>query len=154
MLTLTTIKPSVVLTPVKSTGLHIYWPFLERGLNDIIRKTHPDWLPPDVYMALRAEAATAVIVSRGTRLLGFIVWHKQERVFSHILDIFVWAAWALPLRERLPGDDIEEAVWRGIEYLRELKLTLAAKRDIAISSRKGLCKKYGLKPLFTTYEVG
>lgn len=145
MLTLTTIKPA---------ELHVYWPFLERGLNDIHKRTHPDWLPPDVFMALRADAATAVIISRNSRLLGFIVWHKQERVFSHILDVFVWGAWALPLRERQPGDDVAEAISRGYEYLLGVKKAIGASRIIMISPRKGFQRKYGFKPLFTTYEVG
>lgn len=144
----------MTLTTIKPAELHVYWPFLERGLNDIHKRTKPDWLPPDVFMALRADAATACLVLRDARLLGFIIWHRQERVFSHILDVFVWAAWSLPLREQLSTDNMPEAVARGYEYLLGIKQAIGASRIIMISPRKGFQRKYGFKPLFTTYEVG
>lgn len=143
----------VVITPVKPAELHQAWDFLERGLEDIRRKVKPDWRSPDVFGAIRAEWATACIVSRGHRYLGFIVWHKQQRGWSGIMDVFLWAGWALPLRERLPGDGIAEAHWRVREYLYAVKQAIGAQKIIAVSSRKGLVKKYGFKELFFTLEM-
>ena len=144
---------SVVITVIKPAELHQHWDFIERGLEAIRRKVKPDWLAGDVYGALRADAAVACIVSRGVRLLGFLIWHRQERPWSHKLDVFVWATWALPLRERLPGDDIAEAIWRGREYLYGVKRAIGAEKVIAISSRRGFVKRYGFKELFFTLEI-
>lgn len=137
---------------VKPSDLHKWWPLLNRGLGDIRRKVKPDWLEADVYGALRAEAATAVIVQRGPRLLGFMVWHKQERVWSRTLDIFVWAVWALPIRERIAADGWPEPFYRGWQYLSDLKRAIGADKVITIS-RKGLQRKYGWRPIWLTYEV-
>ena len=148
-----TINPPVVIIPVKPSELHQWWPFIERGLFDICRKVHPDWIPPDVFGAIRADAAKACIVMRGIRALGFFIYHPQNRPWSGILDLFVWATWALPLRERLPADGMAEAIQRGIEYLHEIKRSLAAQRIIAISSRRAFTRRYGFKTLFQTLEI-
>jgi hypothetical protein len=149
------IEPQVVITPIKSTELHGYWPFIEQGLVNIQRKVRPDWIPADVYGALRADAATCCIVTRATRWLGFFIWHKQERPWSHLVDVFVWAVYSIPFRDRRPGDDVDEAMQRGIEYLHNVKSLIGANRVIMITSsqRKGWARKYGLKPIYTTYEV-
>ena len=143
----------VVITPVRPTELHSVWPFLERGLSDIVCKIEPDWIPADVYGAIRAEVATAVIVTRAERRLGFGIWHKQERPWSHKLDIFVWAVWAIPLRERIPSDNLPEVMYRGIQYLYGVKAALGANAVIMVSSRKGFARHYGFKQRFITYEV-
>jgi hypothetical protein len=139
--------------PMRSNDLHQYWPFLRRGLETICRKVKPapDWIPEDIYAALRTEIAVALIGSRGPRQLGFVIYHKLERPHSHLLDMFVWAWWAIPLGERLPSDNIPECMSLGWEYLREVKKALGANRIIGISSRPGIIKKYGFKFLFYTY---
>ncbi len=147
------IVPQIAITPVKPAELHQVWDFLERGLEDIRRKVKPDWRSPDVFGAIRAEAATAVIVSRAHRWLGFVVWHKQIRPWSGILDVFVWAGWAIPLRERIPTDGIAEAIWRVREYLYAVKQGIGAQKVIAVSSRRGLVKKLGFRELFFTLEL-
>lgn len=148
----TIIKPLSIIS-IKPAELHTYWPFIQRGLLAIRRKVESDALPEDIYGAIRAEAAYVFIVSRETRWLGFAVWHKQERPWSHKLDMFVWGVWTIPLRERLPGDNVTEAFQYGRAHLHEIKRSLAANRIIGISSRKGLCKRYGFKELSFTCEI-
>lgn len=147
------ILPPVLFTVVKSAELHRYWPFLDRGCRDICRKVKPDWRPEDLYGALRAEAAVAVIVTRAERMLGFIVWHRQERTWSRTLDVFVWAVWTIPVRERIPADGWPEPFYRGWQYLSDLKRAIGGNKVITIS-RKGLQRKYGWKPIWLTYEIG
>ena len=149
----TTINPPVVIFLVKPTELHTYWPFLERGLKDIHRKVEPDWIPPDVYGALRAEAATAAIASRDHRWLGFAIYHRQERPWSHKSDLFIWCLWNIPLRERLPTDDVPEAMQRGIQYLKEVQRMMGAERMVSITSRRSIVQRYGKRELFITYEI-
>jgi len=141
------------LVSVKSTELHRYWPFLRRGLENICEKIKPapDWIPEDVYVGIRSELAVALIGSRGDRQLGFIVYHKLERPHSHLTDLFLWCWWAIPLRERIPTDNIPDCMLQGWQYLQSVKKAIGAHRIIGISSRPGVIKKYGFKFLFYTY---
>lgn len=143
----------VVISPVKPAELHQHWAFLRRGLDDIVRRVKPDWISEDIFGAIRADVVTAIIVSRGTHKLGFAVYHRQNRPWSGKYDLFLWAAWAIPLRERLPDDDLPQAIQHGIAYLHDVRRSIGAERLVAISSRRGLCKKYGLKTLFYTLEI-
>lgn len=149
---------SVQIIQIKPADLHRHWLFIERGLNDIRHKLVDlcDWLPPDVYGAIRVEAAFCIIVGRNDRELGFIIYHRQERPWSHKFDLFLWCWWMIPLRERLPADLINEGFDEGVQYLRNVQRSIGAERLIGTSSfRRGstLVRRYGFKPLSITYEI-
>jgi hypothetical protein len=129
------------LNPAK---LHFYFPFIRRGLEDILRKNTPRkmrvgpsheavplpdvlvntkvrYRPEDVYAALAYNRATAYLVSRNRRLLGFFIVHPQPINFTDKTELFLWTAWALPIRERRPQDDFPDAIRRSIAFLAALK---------------------------------
>ena len=143
----------LTINPVKPAELHKYWGFLERGLKDICRRIKPDWLPPDVYGAIRAEVAAAAIICQGSHRLGFVIHHRQEQPWSHTVDLFIWAAWRRPPRECLPSHNIAQAWEETVKYLRQVQNAIGARHIVMITSRKGFYRKYGYKQRFITYEV-
>jgi len=108
-------------------------------------------MPFDVLGAIRGGQAECVIVSRGTKALGFVVWYRQARPWSGKLDLFVWAAWAIPLREREAGDNVSEAVLLTVQWLKEQKRLIGANKIVFISSRKGFARRFGFKPVLMTF---
>lgn len=149
--------PPVTIIPIKPADLHQYWPFLERGLNDIVRKVKPDWIPPDVYSALRAGSATVAIACRGDHQLGFVIYYRQERSWCNKADLFVWCMWNIPLRERLPDDDMPDAMKTGIDYLHDWQRAWGCERVISITTADdrghALAARYGKGLLALTYEI-
>ena len=149
----TKIEP-VELAELKLESLHAHWPFVRRGLDAIHQRLKPDWIPENVFAALVAGHSSCVVVSRGARPIGFVVYYKQPRPFSFKPELFVWAAWALPLRERLQSDNLPEAiaiVWR---YLVNVAKGNYGTNVISwISPRGGFERKYGWKPHFKTFQI-
>ncbi len=148
--------PILRITPVNPDRLHDVWEFIERGLEDIRRKIDVQWRSPDVYGALRSNSATALIVARGTRQLGHFIWHKRPRDWNPgIIDVFVWTTWTIPLRERLPSDNMLEVEYRTKQYLSGIKHDIGAAKIIGVSSYergRALVRKFGYRPLALTYE--
>jgi hypothetical protein len=100
--------------------LHDHWPTLKRGLDAIIRKTpNVRWIAEDVYAALANQTAFAFQVWQlpARRYMGFFIVHPQNVGFSDKTELFCWAAWTIPLREREPGDDVEGSVRCSIEHM-------------------------------------
>ena len=155
---------SATITPLKVERLHTYWRFIERGLNDILRKNSPDrlisntkvrWQPPDVYAALQFRAATAYLVSRNRRLLGFFVVHPQNISWTDKTELFLWAAWAIPIRERRSADDVAGAIADSIAFLDGLKQTGKHAELTMITMRPGFLRRSPyrewFKPQFQSY---
>ena len=163
-LTIERTPPSVSITQLKVAELHLYWGFIRghrrlaprlpaTGLEAILAKVKADWHPEDVYAALRGEHATCIIVSRETRLLGFVIYYTQPRPWSGKLDLFIWCAWGLPPCLTVPGDNLPEAVLLTHQFLRNVKTELKAENIVFITSisRRGFAKRFGFRPMFTTF---
>jgi hypothetical protein len=147
-------KP-LVLFEVTPERLQDLWPFLRRGLEDIKRKQKPDWIPESVFAALATGGTQCVIASRGDRLLGFEVFYKQIKPWSRKPELFIWAAWDLPIREWQEGDDMPEmvaAMWR---YVNNVAISNYGTDVITwgttLSRARAYEKKYGWKPKYVTF---
>lgn len=154
-LSLTTIADEPLdLVEVKPETLHHFWPFIDKGLKSVIRKVQPDWIEGDIYAALRGAQANAVIAVRGGHYLGFSVYYKQPRPFSLKPELFIWATYTIPLKERRPNDNVPaafQAVWR---YLERIAIYGYGTRSLAwISTRKGFERQYGWRPRFMMFSV-
>lgn len=145
------------LFELKQEDLQRYWPFLRRGLDDIKRKIRPNWLPEDIFTVLRAGQVSCVIGRRGTRLLGFQVYSKQQRPFSYEPELFIWAAWNLPLRERQGDDDMRELVLAMWRHVGNVATSNYGTDNIAWMTRYGRAKafkeKYGWRPAYAAFQV-
>ena len=148
------------MTPVSITAadpkdLHRHWPLVRRGVGAVMRKLgkrRVDFIIPDVYAGLRNGSCTLHLVSRETRVLGFLISYPQLRPFSGKRELFCWIAWALPLRERLPGDRDPAAALEAIQFLKEHGKKLECDRIVVASSRRGLAR-YGFTPTITTWTL-
>lgn len=80
------------LQVVDPARLYEIWPAVRLGLLSVIAKTNADWLPEDVYAALKTKAAT-LLTTEGSD--WFIVAQQQGRAYGSCL--FIWVLYA-------PGD--------------------------------------------------
>ena len=114
---------------------------MRRGIADVVRHLKPhriDFIPEDVYVGLRNGACTLHLVSRETRTLGFLITYVQTRPFSGKRELLCWIAWSIPLRERLPGDNVPLAALETRDFLKEHARKLECDRVVMASSRKGI----------------
>lgn len=142
----------VSILQVQPQSLHDVWPFVETGLIAIVRKARPDWLVPDVFANIRTSQAALYMVSRGPRMLGFFVTQTMRRPFSNKLEYFEWCAYTLPLRERLPDDNIPEAVALSIDFMRQQARALGCDRIVTLSRRPSYAV-FGFRKTFITWEM-
>ena len=150
--------------PVAPGRLHETWPFIKRGLEAIVRKTpNIRWIPEDVYAALQHNNASAYLVrdNHSGRVMGFFVVHPQNTGFSDRTELFLWAAWTIPLRERMNGDNVDGAIRAAIEHMVKLAhdgghvglVFLTARRGFSIANRLGKPGLPYFTPAFTAYRV-
>ena len=143
---------SVSITQVPSLSLHDVWNFVERGIETVRRKVKPDFLAPDVYAAIRFNNAQLYMVTRGPRALGFFVTYTQHRPFSNRLEYLLWIGYSIPLRERLPDDNVSEAVAMSLAFMQQQARALGAAGPVMLSTRKGW-ERYGFTSGFTTWTM-
>lgn len=80
-----------LLTEVRPDQLHDYWPVVEKGLLRVKRKTHPTWIPADIYSAIKTGNAVLFMISDtafcvlqkvsdfdGPRLLVWVIYGPHE----------------------------------------------------------------------------
>lgn len=150
-------KSPLTLFELKPDQLHQWWPLLKRGLDEIKRKIGPDYIPEDIYAALRNGQTSCVIAQRSSRPLGFVVYYKQLRPFSARPELFIWAAWDLPYQLRQEGDDVDEMVARMWEYLTLVAKNAYGTDQIAWMTKprraSAFARKFGWQPTFTLFQV-
>lgn len=142
----------IAINQVQPQQLHDVWGFVGRGIETVIRKVKPDFISPDVYAAIRFNNAQLYMVTRGSRALGFFVTYAQRRPFSNKLEYLIWIGYTIPLRERLPEDNLTEAVALSLNFVQEQARSLGAAGPVMLSTRKGF-ERYGFTQGFTTWTM-
>jgi len=147
------------LFELKQEDLHIYWQaIIERGAADIKRTLKPSWIVPDIYSLLRNQQVTCLL-ARGHhgRLLGFIIYNRQQRLFSYEPELFVWLAYNLPIREWKPEDDMPGTVRQVWQYLQNVARTQYQTDQITWitkpSRARAFGKRFGWQPSWVTITV-
>lgn len=80
-----------MLRLIDAKGLAPEWDRVRAGLLEVKKATSDDWLPEDVYMALRTGAASLYIgVGPAGEYLGFIVLRLVQTF--HGSKVEIWAA--------------------------------------------------------------
>ncbi len=147
----------VSLVEVKPETLHQHWPFIERGLLHVVRRVKPDWIPNDIYSALFTGATSCVVASRNGRNLGFVVYYRDVRFFSKTPQLFIWAAYDLPFRERTNLDnlpDVVSTVWRYLTVVAKGNFGTSVISWITTASRaEAFRRKYRWLPRYATFQV-
>jgi hypothetical protein len=137
-------EPPAELFELKQEDLHHYWEsLLQRGVADIKRDMKPNWLPEDIFSALRQQQVSCVIARRAERLLGFLIYSKQLRIFNYQPELFVWCAWNLPLKEWLPTDDMPAVVTQVWTYVANVAKSQYGTTEITWITRPGRAKAFG-----------
>lgn len=122
------------------------------GLCRLIDKVKPDFNAFDVYAAIKQGWAQLYIVSRGAHVVGWFCGYVQKRPFSGQAEWFLWCAYTIPLRERLPDDDVPDAVRQSIAFMHELRKQAGGDRIVMLSTRRGF-ERWGFVKSFTTWYL-
>lgn len=155
MATLTTTPPAVAITPIQPQNLHDHWSFAHQGIETVMRKLGRDkidFLVEDVFAALRNGGATLYLVTRGSRVLGYWIAYVQIRPFSGKKELFLWIAYSIPLRDRLPDDNVPEAVVLSMDYMKQQARALGCDSIVHLSSRRGF-QLFGFEPTVTSWRL-
>lgn len=145
---------------VELTTLHDVWPLLRIGLEDIIKKTQPDWIAEDVYANLRDNAASAYLVRYKGVIVGWFIVCTSLRPFNHKKDLLMWAGWSMPVKERQRrGVDTQGLAIRieraAFTFCESLAVQHGYHAVAFLSSRSGMRKRaeeWGYATRATRYE--
>jgi len=134
-----------MLRVIEPKHLVAEWDRVRAGLVEVKKATTDDWLPEDVYMALRQGQAVLYIGSGDAgEYLGFLVLRLAASF--HATSMEVWCAYSatpLPLMRRFFPHIKAVAANAGAKAI-----TFASARDEWAAAAKRL----GFKPKETTYE--
>lgn len=87
-----------LLRPIAVADLPQHWPWVRQGLEELIARFDCDWLPEDVYAAIKAGAAGLSIIGDKA---GFIVLQQQQRVRGPCLFVWVIVGDLAPYEQQL-----------------------------------------------------
>lgn len=110
------------------------WPMVRKGLERIIEKISPDWIPEDVYMALMCGSSTLHLCYTEDEYDGFLVLTPVKDYGQSVL--FIWCAYGKAKNH--------------MDEIKEIARQIGAKKIRFASPRKGLSKRY--RPITTIYE--
>ena len=122
--------------------LHRHWPFLLRGVQDVVRKSkHTRWWAEDVYAAVQNRAAAAYIVQHNGQQVGMFITHPQTVPFSGETELFLWIMWSLPLREWNPPERMIVTM-DTLKYIAALALNQGHSAVATLTVRPGLLRRW------------
>jgi len=111
---------AVKFSKIHVDDLQFVYEEIEEKLRYVIKKSYSDWVPADIYVALKNKEADLYIGYEGDKSVGFIVTSTQQN-HGGGPTLFVWAAYQDPkcnysksgfnlldkLAEELQADNIE-----------------------------------------------
>jgi hypothetical protein len=130
----------VTAITLNQEGVRAMWGWIRAGLERILRKTDPDWLPEDVWTDLMSGNAVCRVYRDAIGDdLGFVILQRMD--YKHGSSLFVWcmAGELWSVREELVRD------------LDEVAKSIGAKTVMAKSPRKGYAR-VGFKLKEYVYE--
>ena len=118
---------SVVLSRVAEDDLQFVYEDIKEKLRYIIKKSYSDWVPADIYVALKNEEAYLYVGYEEDRNVGFIITSVQQN-HGGGPTLFIWAAWQDPKHDNTK---------QGFNLLEKLAEELQADNIEFQTSRKG-----------------
>jgi hypothetical protein len=118
------------------------WETVRASLLVVMDKSAEDWIPEDIYHAIKAGDAALHLVKSGGALVGVMVTRLIRSEFTEDTHLHVWAA------HNLGETDVVEV---SFERLREMARACGAKMVTFGSTRKGWGRKH--ETLSTLYGV-
>jgi len=147
----------VLLSETKPETLHQDWQFIEQGLTAVIKRVKPDWIAADIYAALATGAANCVMARRAGKDLGFVVYYRQQRPFSKKPELFIWAAYTVPFKQRSQTDNVPDlvaTVWRYLVIVAKSNFGTSVIAWITTAKRaESFRRKYRWLPRYVTFQV-
>jgi hypothetical protein len=128
----------VDIVPIHPEALHGVWSEVKAGLQKILEKSPEDWLPEDIYHALRSGQAQLVLVVGEKGMEGFLVLRVLRREFSRAQDMHVWCAYSR-------GD--EDVFEHGLQFIRNAARQAGCKGITFSSRRKGWMKRFPVQEI-------
>lgn len=149
--------PAIELFELKQEQLHEFWPFLLRGLTDIKKSIVPNWIPEDMYSALRERQVACLIGRIDDQLIGFIIYSRQLRSFNFKPELFIWCYWAIPLREWPAEADVLQLGQKAWAFLVEVAEKQYNAEEITFvttpSRARAFERKWKLRPAWVTLTI-
>lgn len=78
------------LRAIRPADLGAEWERVRAGLLEVKKATPDDWLPEDIYMALRQGQAVLYVAEDGGAYLGFVVLRLVQAF--HASEMHIWCA--------------------------------------------------------------
>lgn len=135
-----------MLHPIEPRHLAAEWERVRAGLVEVKKATNDDWLPEDVYMAIRTGQAVLYLgTGDAGEYLGFLVLRLVAT--THAKKMEIWCAYAVPgvsvMRRFLPHI---KAVARnaGVSGI----LFSSARQEWSAAARR-----LGFSPASVSYEI-
>lgn len=156
----------VKIEAIRPDQLHDVWDFVKRGLERIVTKAKPDWLPEDAYAQVAHGKAVLYLIKKVGALvpvefpLGFTIAYMQPRNFGSKKDLCLWCGWSLPVKEML-ALGVSQAETMTIEhqlfdYMKNVAKETKADSIVYYSPRPGMRKRaeqWGFKPALVRYDL-
>lgn len=134
----------MILRQIEARDLGAVWERVRAGLVEVKAATTDDWLPEDVYMAIKSGGATLYLGERDGGYLGFLVLRLIQTFHGSKVEI-----WCAHSATRLP---LMRAFWPQIQAL---AVTAGAKKIGFSSAREEwamAAKRLGFVPKQVQYE--
>jgi hypothetical protein len=130
------------LTLVPSAGVRQAWPLILPSLQAVQAKTADDWIPEDVYHALKSGEAACHLGTDANGFCGVLITTRTTAEFSGTPALHVWIV-------HNAGDaDLLEA---GMPLLRQMAQKAGFARITFGSPRPGWAKRFPL--VSATYAI-
>jgi hypothetical protein len=130
------------LTLVPPAGVRQAWPLILPSLQAVLSKTQDDWIPEDVYHALKSGEAACHLATGPQGFCGILVTTRTHTEFSGTTALHVWIV------HNTGESDVLEA---GLPMLREMAKKGGFARITFGSPRPGWAKRFPL--VSATYEI-
>lgn len=130
------------LSIVPPAGVRQAWPMILSSLKAVMDTGPVEWIPEDVYHALRAGEAACHIATDANGYAGCMVTQRVIDPYSGVQSLHVWIA-----HNAADADVIEG----GMELLRTMAKKGGFQRITFGSARPGWAKRFQI--LSATYEI-
>jgi hypothetical protein len=127
---------------VNASNLRSVWPEVRASLDAVQAKSPEDWIPEDIYHAIKTGSAALHLAKEGGQLAGVLVTTVTFAEFSGRKFLHVWVA------HNLAGTDVIEA---GIDMLKAMARAAGAEMITFGSKRAGWKSRY--QTVTATYGI-
>lgn len=91
------LKTFEAITPLQ---VKQFWPEIRTGLEAVIKKTNPSWIPEDVYAVVMQGRAWVGVGFQDLEFAGFIVVSSENDQFTGTSSPMIWIAYS---KEKIEG---------------------------------------------------